>query len=148
MRRAEYQRTVQTGLMGDRSRSNGHHGFTRTHFGIDDGGRLVFHQQQLIDRAYHIALCIKQLAGQTVHHRLVFGVGLAGENGLVLSGDGIEKTGTKIIEKLGQRQFVAVAFKLGQQLVELIDGFNVTGQCGFGLHCIHLIEFVEDLQHI
>ena len=76
--------------MGDRSGRNGHHSLTGAHFSVDDSRGLVFNQQQLIDCAYHIALCVKQLSGQAVHDRLVLRVRLAGKQRAVLVCDRIK----------------------------------------------------------
>ena len=48
--------------MGDRCGRDGHHGFARTHFRINDGGRFVFDQQLLIDGTHYFALRDKQFA--------------------------------------------------------------------------------------
>ena len=96
MRRAEHQGTTQTGLMRDRCGRNGHHGLAGAHFSIDHRRRLILHQQQLIHRANHLTLGIKQLPRQAVHNCLMSRVNLPGVERPVLFGNSVEQTVTEI----------------------------------------------------
>ena len=85
--------------MSDRCGRDGHHGLSGAHFRIDNGGRLAFDQQLLIDGTYHFALRGKQFARQDVQHTLVQRVLLAVIHRTVLLGHG----GKQAIAEVGQK---------------------------------------------